>query len=173
MRTFRDAAGVEWQMYQAERKLEGERRDHLLPAEYRHGWLVFESATEKRRLAPVPPGWRDLSDQALAALCASATVQARRSKPDDRPAPMPNDDRGEGRGARKASGGEASSDPDRSRLEEVEVRLSETLEDVCDAPEVGTLDTGEWIRVEESLAIAADAAKEAVSLRRKRRGKGS
>lgn len=177
MRAFRDAAGVEWRMYQAERKPEGERRDHLLPEEYRHGWLVFESATEKRRLAPVPPGWRDLSDEALAALCAKATVQTRAAKAGDRPMPLLDDDqRLEGRRAREASeslGGALLNDVDRSKLEEAEGRLNETLEEVCDSPAVETLDTGEFIRVEESLSIAAEAAKEAVSLRRKRRSKRS
>ena len=176
MRAFRDAAGVEWQVYQAERKADGERRDHLLPAEYRQGWLVFESATEKRRLAPVPAGWLELSDEALAALCATATVQTRRANAGDRPAPLPNDDRDlEGRRAREAleRGREVSNDPDHAKLEEVHVRLNETLEEVCDAPAAEMLDTGELIRVEESLAIAADAAKEAVSLRRKRQSKRS
>jgi hypothetical protein len=40
---------------------------------------------------------------------------------------------------------------------------------VCDAPAVEKLDTGELIRVEETLAIAAETAKQVVSLRRKRR----
>jgi len=176
MRAFRDAAGVEWQAYQAERNTEGERRDHLLPAEYRQGWLVFESVTEKRRLAPVPAGWRELSDEALAALCATATVQTRRggAKAGDHPVALPNDDRDlEGRRAREALERAASNDPDRAKLDEVQVRLNETLEEVCDAPAAEMLDTGELIRVEESLAIAADAAKEAVSLRRKRRSKRS
>ena len=37
------------------------------------GWLAFESARDKRRLAPVPPGWESMSDTELAGLCASAT----------------------------------------------------------------------------------------------------
>lgn len=172
MRAFRDAAGVEWQAYQAERNT-GERRDHLLPVEYRQGWLVFESATEKRRLAPVPPGWTELSDDALAALCATATVQTRRAKAGDQPV-APNDDRDlESRRAREALERAASNDPDRAKLDEVQDRLNETLEEVCDAPAAEMLDTGELIRVEESLAIAADAAKEAVSLRRKRQSNRS
>lgn len=43
------------------------------------GWLAFESETEKRRLAPIPEGWTELSDQALAALCARATPAPRRT----------------------------------------------------------------------------------------------
>ena len=148
MRQFRDAAGVDWRVYQAERTIPDERRrDHLLPAEYREGWLVFESQSEKRRLAPVPAGWSDLSDAALSALCDAATVQTRGAKRVD----------------------QRTAEPVAAELSAVEERLTETLDEVCEAPAVEQLDTGELIRVEESLAIAAQAAKQAVSLRRKRR----
>jgi len=169
MRQFRDAAGVEWSVFETERKAPAEqRRDHLLPAEFQRGWLVFESATEKRRLAPVPDGWSELSEEALAGLCASATAQTRRGK------------RGEARTV--ASDSHAGSlhqseqtvadlpeSPIASELEGAEERLMETLAEVCDAPPVEALDTGELIRVEETLAIATEAAKEAVTLRRQRR----
>ena len=149
MRQFRDAAGVEWQVHLTDRTIAAEhRRDHLLPAEYREGWLVFESDTEKRRLAPVPEGWSDLSDEALSALCSNATVQTRREK------------RGEERSVEPVA---------EELLSATEERLAETLHEVCEAPAVEKLDTGELIRVEETLAIAAEAAKQVVSLRRKRR----
>lgn len=169
MRQFRDAAGREWQVYQTDRAATAARgRDHLLPAEYRAGWLVFQSESEKRRLAPVPSGWSELSDEELAALCASATVQPRGSK----------------RGERRATPGAADvaaprpeeqlrAERDGRELREVEERLTETLTEVCDAPSVEKLDTGELIRVEETLAIAAETAKEIVSLRRKRRSERS
>jgi hypothetical protein len=35
--------------------------------------LAFESAKEKRRLAPIPDDWKALSDGELAQLCARAT----------------------------------------------------------------------------------------------------
>jgi len=159
MRQFRDAAGVQWTVYQTERNASAERRDHLLPAEYRHGWLVFESATEKRRLAPVPPRWSDLSDEALVTLCESAVLQTRRAKnTDDRTAK-------EGAEVADASLG--------SELKTVEKRLTESLSEVCESPEAEKLDTGELIRVEAKLAIASEAAKKAVSLRQKRRSKSS
>ena len=148
MRQLRDAAGVDWQVYQTERIVAAERRrDHLLPAEYREGWLVFESADEKRRLAPVPAGWSGLSDEALSALCASATVQTRSTKRNE----------------------ERAAEPVVAELSATEERLTETLNEVCDAPEVEKLDTGELIRVEETLSIAAETAKQVVSLRQKRR----
>lgn len=167
MRQFRDEAGVEWRVYQTDRAATAERgRDHLLPAEYRAGWLVFESESEKRRLAPVPTGWNERSDEALRALCASATVQTRGAKrreekatrgAADVAAPLP-------KAAEPAAGFNGVA------LRATEERLAETLSEVCDAPPVETLDTGELIRVEETLAIAAEAAKEIVLLRRQRRG---
>lgn len=51
----------------------------VLPALLR-GWLCFESDLEKRRLAPVPPGWQSMSDRGLAELCARATVVARTAR---------------------------------------------------------------------------------------------
>lgn len=170
MRQFRDAAGVEWQVYETDRSASAERgRDHLLPAEYRHGWLVFESENEKRRLAPVPPGWSEVSDEALAALCASATnVQARGAKRREQPVTVGAADvTPPRRGKRGALRG-----PEGAQLQAVEERLAETLNEVCDAPSVAQLDTGELIRVEETLAIAAETAKEVVSLRQKRRTQG-
>ena len=59
--------------------------------------------------------------------------------------------------------------PLRPQLHSLEDKIAGALEEVCDAPAVSELNTGELIRVEESLAIAADAAKQAVSLRRRLR----
>jgi hypothetical protein len=36
------------------------------------GWLCFESGSEKRRLAPIPPEWEICGIPALAELCARA-----------------------------------------------------------------------------------------------------
>jgi hypothetical protein len=36
------------------------------------GWLAFETKREKRRLAPAPEGWLDLSDEDLLELLAKA-----------------------------------------------------------------------------------------------------
>ena len=38
-----------------------------------HGWLVYESPTEKRRVMPIPPRWESRSDAELEHLCRSAT----------------------------------------------------------------------------------------------------
>ena len=34
------------------------------------GWLVFQSARERRRLVPIPAGWEAASDRELGTLCA-------------------------------------------------------------------------------------------------------
>lgn len=53
-------------------------------------------------------------------------------------------------------------------LEHAESELRSALDSAC-ASDVDDVDTGELIRIEEVLAIANEAAKEAVSLRRRRR----
>ena len=57
------------------------------------------------------------------------------------------------------------------RLRAAEESLGATLEEVCADQSPDQMNTGELIRVEESLAIAAEAAKEAVTLRRKRKAR--
>jgi hypothetical protein len=54
------------------RRCEPRPRRMRIPAPMAAGWLCFESATEKRRLAPVPPGWQRMSDRGLEELCARA-----------------------------------------------------------------------------------------------------
>ena len=41
------------------------RRSVAVPTEYSQGWLCFESEGEKRRLAPVPPGWEEAGPDRL------------------------------------------------------------------------------------------------------------
>lgn len=80
MRQFHDQHGVAWTAYQVVRQArlsEGLTAD-ILPRTYAGGWLVFECNTEKRRLAPFPNNWRDLTDAMLRSLLAVA-VPARPS----------------------------------------------------------------------------------------------
>jgi hypothetical protein len=65
--------------------------------------------------------------------------------------------------------GDTHGDHLRPRLKKLETEIEENLETLCEDPSVKKVDTGELIRIEETLAIAANAAKEAVSLRRKLR----
>lgn len=151
MRQFRDAAGVEWKVSLTTRSAAVSREEYL-PEAYRGGWLLFESDKEKRRLAPVPSDWESLSNEALAMLCNGASTQPARPRANP-PAPA------------KAAAPRA--EPLRPELEHAEQTLEQTLDEVCESPAVSKLDTGELIRVEETLALAAEAAKEAVSLRRR------
>lgn len=59
--------------------------------------------------------------------------------------------------------------PLRPQLERLENKIERSLDEVCAAPSVRDVDTGELIKIEETLAIVAEAAKEAVSLRRRLR----
>lgn len=99
LRTFRSAGGVEWRVWSVvpgtrmvEERRRGERRSPDPVILYKGGerrvspdrragrpavttgleggWLCFECADEKRRLAPIPPGWEALPDEALEHLCA-------------------------------------------------------------------------------------------------------
>src|SRR6185503_10658345 len=54
----------------------------------------------------------------------------------------------------------------RPKLARAQETLQSALEDACNA-DLGDADTGELIRIEEVLAIANEAAKEAVSVRRR------
>jgi hypothetical protein len=95
-RTFTDSAGTEWQAYdvvpQADERrhydrrssaedVEGERRqDDRRVTVGRHsllvnkqGWLAFESATERRRLSPIPENWERATNEELNGLLESAT----------------------------------------------------------------------------------------------------
>ena len=60
------------------------------------------------------------------------------------------------------------SEPLAPQLVEAEETLKKMLEEACSAQVYGA-DTGQLIRIEEVLAIAGEAAKEAISIRRKRR----
>jgi hypothetical protein len=62
--------------------------------------------------------------------------------------------------------------PLRHTLAATEGQLQEAIEQVCEDTVVKESTTDELIRIEETLAIAAEAAKQAVSLRRRIRFDG-
>jgi hypothetical protein len=67
------------------RRAVGDRRQRSEPRvavepEFRGGWLAFQSGTEWRRLAPIPPGWEKLPEPELRALLYRAgQTEARRA----------------------------------------------------------------------------------------------
>lgn len=60
-------------------------------------------------------------------------------------------------------------DPISTQLHETEVRLERQLDEVCEMKEVAEESTGQFIKLEEKLLEAAELAKQAFSLRRRRR----
>jgi hypothetical protein len=45
---------------------------------YEQGWLACETSTERRRVAPIPEHWEELSNAELEALCRNAPPTGRR-----------------------------------------------------------------------------------------------
>jgi hypothetical protein len=77
-REFVDGDGVAWRAWET-RPGSGANVRPALAA----GWVSFESADERRRLAPVPEGWDGLSDEDLLGWLASASPTARSDHGDD------------------------------------------------------------------------------------------
>jgi hypothetical protein len=100
MRTFTDASGLEWQVWEVhpgafvpdaapdrreapapepviERRSGTEQRRQprhpaLVRPGFEAGWLCFQAGPAVRRLAPVPPDWELASDAELEAYCRRA-----------------------------------------------------------------------------------------------------
>jgi hypothetical protein len=70
-----------------ERRSGAERRERppLLNASLTAGWLVFESLEERRRLAPIPPGWERLGGAGLERLLERARRAAASADADGGP----------------------------------------------------------------------------------------
>jgi hypothetical protein len=66
-------------------------------------------------------------------------------------------------------GGQRRSDPRRDHLDALETRVSDLVDEACKVRVSSDGTTGEYIRLEETLSFAAEAAKQVVSLRRKLR----
>ena len=77
MRELKDAEGIEWSVFEVKRA--SGARDLLVPGLMRTGWLCFENGTQKKRIAPIPAGWEELSDAALLALARDVSPQPKRT----------------------------------------------------------------------------------------------
>jgi hypothetical protein len=83
-REFVDQRGVTWDAF-AVLPTADPRSLARLPEQYQHGWLCFESATEKRRLGPIPEHWQTVTDEELRRFRDSAQpVQHRAAPPEPR-----------------------------------------------------------------------------------------
>jgi hypothetical protein len=85
IRNFIDSAGVHWQVWSTIPAMGG------VAGGYRRGWLTFTSATERRRLAPIPSDWEQATDAELSAYVERASP-ARQTPPTG----MPTDDDSDG-----------------------------------------------------------------------------
>lgn len=78
LREFVDGQNVDWKVWDITPELlhPATTRDMFQGAysDYQRGWLVFESAHERRRLAPFPAGWEELPVERLEELLAAAKL---------------------------------------------------------------------------------------------------
>jgi hypothetical protein len=81
-RVFDDIRGKRWHAFAIHAPSATVERAGL-PESFRQGWLVFESADEVRRVAPVPPKWEDLSIDDLRLLCHKGASAPKRTGPTD------------------------------------------------------------------------------------------
>jgi hypothetical protein len=71
LRTFRDEQNQEWEV-RAIRPHLVDRRRRLLADDLANGWLLFTLGMERRRLAPLPPGWHEATETQLVRWCEDA-----------------------------------------------------------------------------------------------------
>ena len=93
-RTFRDEQGRQWDVWEVvptaverrmarSRRFSGaERRRHeearvLVPDALQKGWLAFQSEAERRRLAPIPGQWEEMTNEELLVLLKKADRRSR------------------------------------------------------------------------------------------------
>ena len=82
LRSFCDVDGQQWEV-RAIRPTPADRRAPLVAADLANGWLLFTLGLERRRLAPLPPGWDRAPDSQLLRWCGEAkTVGTARDQRD-------------------------------------------------------------------------------------------
>lgn len=85
VRDFVDIKGVKWKVWPVTPSAirpKTAAEDYL--GDYGDGWLVFESNSERRRLAQIPSNWDNLSDNGLVQLLKTAAVVTTRRTPAER-----------------------------------------------------------------------------------------
>ena len=74
IREFTDSAGVAWRVWSTT-----PRAGAYYDESHRTGWLTFESAAIRKRLAPIPRGWEEATVDRLELMCRAAEVVRRTS----------------------------------------------------------------------------------------------
>lgn len=62
-----------WDVWEVRTSAASPRRI-LVQSELQDGWLAFQCGDQRRRLAPLPVGWDELSDRALLGLMDQASL---------------------------------------------------------------------------------------------------
>lgn len=76
---FRDSAGIEWTVAEIEASaLSSLSRSSLRHPEFKDGWLLFQTEGTRKRLAPYPKSWREMSADELEELCGQARPELSR-----------------------------------------------------------------------------------------------
>ena len=71
--TFLDATDRVWEVREICEPLLPERRRVLAAKDFASGWLLFTCGAERRRLAPLPPDWREAPAEQLRRWCEDAS----------------------------------------------------------------------------------------------------
>jgi hypothetical protein len=74
IRDFTDSAGVGWRVWSTT-----PRAGAVYEESHKAGWLTFESATTRKRLAPIPRGWEEATPERLELMCRAAEVVRRKT----------------------------------------------------------------------------------------------
>jgi hypothetical protein len=93
LREFRDGKGTQWRVWDVRPDVLDKRttaEDYM--RDWQEGWLCFESADTRRRLADFPSDWEALPDPELERLLADAQpvkARSRKEPPEHRPGDPP------------------------------------------------------------------------------------
>lgn len=80
--TYTDSKGTEWLVTEISDPSMGSiAADRLRMPEFKTGWLLFQSETSKKRLAPYPDDWRSMPADELEKLCAKARTAPTSTSP--------------------------------------------------------------------------------------------
>jgi hypothetical protein len=82
MRTFVDESGTQWEVREIHVPTLAVVPKRFLPhPEYAEGWLLFSTARERRRIAPVPSDWMTRPSTELSTWCANAMLVREATRP--------------------------------------------------------------------------------------------